>query len=110
MKARLERAMERYGQTVTLVPRDGSETQEVRAFLQPILKEQAEPPVAVTPLGPVCEHRWLYIGKAGVEIKVGDRMSCGGTQLVVQESQPVYWQDNVLYRRAILRREKESAV
>jgi len=102
--------MERYGQTVSLAPKDGSETQEVRAFLQPILKEQVEPPVAVTPLGPVSEHRWLYIGKAGVEVMVGDRMSCGDMQLVVQETQPVYWQDNALYRRAILRREKEAAV
>jgi len=110
MKARLERSMDRYGQTVTLVSRNSNETQEIRAFLQPILKEQVEPPVAVTPLGPVSEHRWLYIGKAGVEVKVGDRMSCGGTQLVVQEAQPVYWQEDVLYQRAILRREKEAAV
>jgi len=110
MKARLEQAIERYGQTVTLVPGDGGEMQEVRAFLQPILKQQVEPPVAVTPLGPVCEHRWLYIGKAGVEVRVGDRMSCGEARLVVQEVRPVYWQDDVLYRRAILRREKEAAV
>ena len=109
MKARLERAMERYGQTVTLASRDGDEAQKIRAFLQPVLKTQAEPPVAVTPLGPVREHRWLYIGRADLEVRTGDRMSCGGVKLVVQETQPVYWQDEAFYWRAILRREKEAA-
>ena len=102
--------MEQYGQTVALVPRDGGEALETRAFVQPFLKKQEEPPVAVTPLGPVSEQRWLYIGQAGVEVRAGDRLSCGKTRLVVQEVQSVYWQDEVLYRRAILRREKEAAV
>lgn len=102
--------MERYGQTVTLIPRDGGEALETKAFVQPILKKQEDPPVAVTPLGPVSEQRWLYIGKAGVETAAGDRMVCGAVRLVVQEVRPVYWQDEVLYRWATLRREKEAAV
>ena len=109
MKARLEQAIERYGQIVSLTPRDGREPLEIRAFVQPLLKELAEPPVAVTPLGPVSEHRWLYIGRADVEIMVGDRISCRRMRLAVQEVRPVYWRDEVLYQRAILRWEKETA-
>lgn len=109
MRLRLERAMERYGQTVTLIPRSGGEVLEVRAFLQPVLKEQTEPPVAVTPLGPVSEQRWRYIGPAGTGILVGDRMRCGEMRLTVQEVRAVYWQDEILYRQAVLRREKEAA-
>ena len=110
MRVRLEQILERYGQAVALTPRDSGETMEIRAFLQPVLKEKSEPPAAVTPLGPVCEQRWLYIGRAGVDVAVGDRMRCGEERLIVQEVQPVYWQDEVLYRRAVLRREKEEAV
>ena len=110
MRTRLEQIMERYGQTVALVPRNGGDAQEIRAFLQPILKKQEEPQVAVTPLGPVSEQRWLYIGPASVEVSVGDRMACGKARLVVQEMRPVYWRDEVLYRWAMLRQEKEAAV
>ena len=110
MRTRLERIMAQYGQTVTLVPRDGGDAQVIRAFLQPILKRQEEPQAAVTPLGPVNEQRWLYIGPPGVEALVGNRMACGEVRLVVQEVRPVYWQDEVLYRWAMLRQEKEAAV
>ena len=37
-------------------------------------------------------------------------MACGAVRLVVQEVRPVYWQDEILYRWAMLRREKEAAV
>lgn len=102
--------MDRYGQTVTLVPRRGGEALEIRAFLQPLLKNRDDPPAAVTPLGPVSEQRWLYIGRAEVEILAGDQMTCGEVQLTVQEAQAVYWRNEALYRRAILRRKKEAAV
>ena len=110
MRVRLERMMAQYGQTVALVSRDGEDTREIRAFLQPILKKQEEPQIAVTPLGSVSEQRWLYIGPASVEASVGDRMACGEARLVVQEVRPVYWRDEILYRWAMLRQEKETAV
>lgn len=110
MRDCLERIIAHYGQTVTLIPRDGGDPLEIQAFVQPVLREQTEPPVAVTPLGPVSEQRWLYIGRAGVEIRTGDRIVLGEVRLAVQEARPVYWQDGVLYRRATLRREKEAAV
>ena len=102
--------MDRYGQAVTLFPRCGGEALEIRAFLQPLLKEREDLPVAVTPLGPVSEQRWLYIGRSGVKILAGDQMTCGEMRLVVQEVRAVYWLDEVLYRRAILRWKKEDAV
>ena len=110
MRTRLERIMAQYGQTVTLSPGNDGDAREIRAFLQPVLKKQEEPQVAITPLGPVSEQRWLYIGPANTEAAVGDRMACGEARLVVQEARPVYWRDEVLYRWAILRREKEAAV
>lgn len=110
MRARLERIMDRYGQAVTLFPRCGGEALEIRAFLQPLLKERDEPPVAVTPLGPVSAQRWLCIGPPGVEVLPGDRMTCGELELTVQEVRTVCWRDEALYRRSILRRKKEEAV
>lgn len=110
MRARLEQAMDRYGQTAALFPRDGGPARALRAFLQPLLRERQEPPAAVTPLGPVSEQRWLYIGRAAAAIAPGDRVAWDGRRLTVQEVQNVYWQDEVLYQRAILRREKEAAV
>lgn len=109
MRARLERIMERYGQSVTLTPGDGEEAVEIRAFVQPVLKEKEALPAAVTPLGPVSTQRWLYIGQAGATVRAGDRVSCNGMRLVVQEARPVYWRDEVFYRWAMLRREKEAA-
>ena len=110
MRNNLEQIMDRYGQTVTLLPRCGGEPLEMRAFLQPLRKNREEPPVAVTPLGPVSEQRWLYIGRACAGVLAGDRMICGEMELTVQEVQTVYWQNEALYRRAVLRRTKEAAV
>lgn len=109
MKARLEEMMRAYGQTVTLISRKSGEELAFAAFLQPVLKEREEPPVAVTPLGAVNGQRWLYIGPAGQEIQPGDRMRFDVLCLVVQETEAVYFRGETLYRRAILRREKEDA-
>lgn len=110
MRTRLEQAMDRYGQTVTLTPRQGGEALETRAFLQPLLRNRDDPPVTATPLGPVSGQRWLYIGRAGVGVLAGDGAAWGELRLEVQEVQAVYWRGEVLYRRAILRRKKEEAV
>ena len=40
MRARLERIMGRYGQSVTLIPRDGGEALETKAFVQPIRRNR----------------------------------------------------------------------
>lgn len=110
MRARLEEMMRAYGQTVTLVSRKSGEEAAFAAFLQPVLKEREYPPVAATPLGAVSSKRWLYIGPASREIGPGDRVCLDNLHLVVQEAETVYFHAEILYRRAMLRQEKEAAV
>lgn len=109
MRARLEEMMRAYGQTVTLVSKESGEEAVFPAFLQPVLKEREAPPIAVTPLGAVSVRRWLYIGPAGREIRPGDRVRFNALGLVVQEAEAVCFRSEVLYRRAVLRQEKERA-
>lgn len=109
MRARLEEMMRAYGQTVTLVSKESGEEAVFPAFLQPVLKEREPPPIAVTPLGAVSVRRWLYIGPAGREIRPGDRVRFNTLGLAVQEAEAVCFRSEVLYRRAVLRQEKERA-
>lgn len=109
MRTRLEEMMRAYGQTVTLIPRKNGKESTFAAFLQPVLKVREAPPVAVTPLGAVNSQRWLYIGPANQEPQPGDRVRFDILYLVVQETEAVYFRGEVLYRRAMLRREKEDA-
>lgn len=102
--------MRGYGQMVTLVSRKSGEETAFAAFLQPVLKERENPPAAATPLGAVSVKRWLYVGPAGREIGPGDRVRFDNLRLVVQEAEAVYFHTEVLYRRAVLRHEKEAAV
>lgn len=110
MRARLEEMMHAYGQTVSLVSKKSGEETAYAAFLQPVLKEREYPPAAATPLGAVSGKRWLYVGPAGQEIVPGDRIRFDNLRLVVQEAEAVYFHTEVLYRRAVLRKEKEAAV
>lgn len=109
MRARLEELMGTYGQKVTLVSRKSGEEAGVMAFLQPVLKERAVPPVTATPLGAVSGRRWLYVGPAGRDIRSGDRVCFGTLRLVAQEAEAVYFRGEVLYCRAVLQLEKEAA-
>lgn len=110
MKGQLEAILVRHGQRVTLKKRETDESLEVRAFLQPILKKQEQPPVAVTPLGAVNEQRWLYLGSSQVAIAPGDRVQQGETRLAVQEARGVFLGTELLYHWALLQPEKEAAV
>jgi len=109
MRTRLEGILSAYGQTVTLIPRDGGEERSFSAFLQPVLKNREDLPVAATPLGAVNEQRWLYVGPAGQEIRPGDGIRFDRLRLAVQETETVYFQNAPLYTRAMLRQEKERA-
>lgn len=110
MRTRLDDVMRRYGQSVTLISRESECESQVKAFLQPLLKEREDLPVTATPLGAVNGQRWLYVGPAAVEIAEGDRMHLDDLHLIVQEAGTVYFGDGVLYSRAVLRQEKEFAV
>ena len=71
--------------------------------------QNALSPIAVTPLGAVSVRRWLYVGPAGREIQPGDRVRFNALGLVVQEAEAICFRSEVLYRRAVLRQEKERA-
>lgn len=107
MRARLEGMMKAYGQQLTLIRRDSGETAEVRAFLQPLLKQNERLPVTATPLGAVDDRRWLYVGPAALELKPGDEIRFRKEHFVAQEAMIVCFQQSALYDRAVLRRKKE---
>ena len=109
MKGRFENVLARYGQTVTVTLRQSGEPAEVRAFVQPVLKEQLEPPVAVTALGAASEQRWRYLGQGGLTLHPGDQVALGEMRFTVQEARPVYWRDEVAYYWALLRPAREAA-
>ena len=75
MKARLEEIMRSFGQAVTLITREGTDVRQFHAFVQPVLKEREDLPVAATPLGAVNSQRWLYVGPAAQEILEGDKVN-----------------------------------
>ena len=110
MRERLEGIMASCGQTVTLIPRESDEEWELSAFLQPVLKQREDLPVAATPLGAVNGQRWLYVGPAARTLSPGDRIRFDGLRLTVQEAETVYFRSEPLYSRAVLRQEKERAV
>lgn len=110
MRARLEGILARYGQDAVIRDRASGEEWGVRAFVQPILKKQEDPPLQATALGAVSRERWLYIGGGSQRLRPGDGVACGGLRLVVQEARAVPWGGGTLYWRALLRREKERAV
>lgn len=109
MRAHLNGLTRRYGQELLLIPRAPLEVRTLRAFLQPIRKNREELPVTATPLGAVNEQRWLYIGPADEPLFPGDRIRLKETYLTVQETQTVHFARETLFRRAILRQEKEAA-
>lgn len=110
MRARFEGLLERYGQKVLLRRREDGAEISVRAFVEPVLRQREEPSAAPTPLGAASGQRWLYIGRGGQDLRMGDWVDCGGLRLVVQEACAVCWQDEVFYWRAVLRPRKEAAV
>ena len=109
MRARLERIMARYGQSVILTRRETGASMAVRAFVQPVRRQREDLPVHATPLGAVSRQRWLYIGPPEPAPAPGDRLALDGLRLAAQEVQAVRWRDQVLYCRCVLRREKEAA-
>lgn len=108
MKIPLTELMRRYGQEVVIIPGGPGQVRTAAAFLQPILKKREDLPAAATPLGAVSGQRWLYIGPAGTALSPGDRVRSEGLCLIVQEALTVKLGRDDLYRRAILRREKEG--
>lgn len=106
MKRRFDQLLAHWGQAAQWTPAEG-ETQQLRVFLQPVLKKREALPVTATALGAVSDQRWLCW--SGAALAEGDLLLCGGEQLVVQEVQTLRLGDVIICRRAALRRRKEEA-
>lgn len=102
-----ERALARFGQTVTVIHEGQSAT--VRAFLQEKLEKDREPPRSIHPLGERDERRWIYIGGAATEIAVGDGVEFGGLRLRAQQAEAVWLGGELCHWWAQLAAEKEKA-
>lgn len=109
MRRTLEMLLERYGQQLTLEKRDTGQQLSIRALLQPILKKQTHPPLAMTALGAVDQQRWLYLGSREIAIAPGDDLQLGAVRLTVQEVRDIFLGPEPLYRWAMLRAEREAA-
>lgn len=109
MRAQLDAILREHGEDLTLIRRESGEEAAVRAFVQPLLKENKDLPVTATPLGAVSDQRWLYVGPVLPELEPGDLIHQGSSRFVVQEAMTICFRRSALYGRAILRREKESA-
>ncbi len=110
MKEAIERVLSQYGQSAEVERRESGKASSARAFIQPILRQREDVPLAATPLGAVSTQRWLYIGSGDSPLAPGDRVSSGGLELVVQEARPLFCGDCLLYYWALLRRQREAAV
>ena len=110
MKHYVDDMILRYGQQMRLLRRGNDEELEVTAFVQPQLKKQLHAPVSVTPLGAVSTQRWIYIGPGEVELHPGDSLGLDTTVWEVQETHPVCCGKEILYRWALLRPGKETAL
>lgn len=109
MRGSFDQLLCRFGQTVTLTPKASGVPQTLHAFLQPILKRREALPITPSPLGAVSQKRWLYLGSSSQPLASGDTITGEELELVIQETQTVYWRDEPLYRWAILRERKEAA-
>lgn len=109
MRSAFEGLLSRYGQSVTLICAATGESKALRAFVQLLPRREEHLPLAASPLGAVSRERWLYLGGGGQPLAPGDRVDTGELALVVQEAGTVFWRDEALYQRAILRRRREAA-
>lgn len=109
MRTQLSGLTRRYGQSMILIPRGPGEVRTVCAFLQPVRKSREDLPVTPTPLGAVNDQRWLYLGPPDEKLRPGDHIRMDEIYLTVQETQIIYLARDQLYRRAVLRQEKEAA-
>ena len=95
-----ENAFARWG-TAVCVEHGGVRTQ-TRAFLQPVLREQAGEPFAVTPLGAAEERMWRYLGPAAVDVAMGDVVTALGQRYRVRRAAEETVADETAYQWALL--------
>ena len=105
MKERFAKILEDYGALVTL--RSGSETAQIRAFIQPVLDSQAQAPYQVNSLGFADDRRWIYLGVAPVA--AGDRLEAAEGHFTVRSSAAIYAGKIFSHWWAALEPEREAA-
>ena len=102
---RFERILNRYGERVTLTT--GTQTGEIRAFIQPVLRDEEEAPFQVTSLGTADDRKWIYLGITPLE--PGDRISSVAGQFRVDNSAAIYAGRLFSHWWAALSPEREAA-
>ena len=107
MRDAFARILSRHGQSAQVTAPAGDGSEEIRLFIQPILRQKEEGPARATPLGAVSRRRWLCL--AGRPLSPGDHIRWRERTLVVQDARAVFLKDSLVYCWAILRGEKEAA-
>ena len=102
--ALVDRALERYGQTVTVASGGGEKT--VRAVVQPVTEKGETLPEVVTPLGGLDGRLWLYLGREAVE--TGDHVTWEGRRFRVRSGRPWPLGREIVCWWAALERTKEA--
>ena len=100
----LDRALERYGQTVTVEAGGGAKT--VRAVVQPMTENRETLPEVITALGGLDGRLWLYLGREAVE--TGDRVTWEERRFRVRSGRPYSIGGTVVCWWAALERAKEA--
>ena len=105
MTTLLEKALARYGQTVT-VTHDGVES-TTKAFLEPETKSDWTAPYAVTALGMLDDRRWICL--TGTALWDGDTVAGEQGVWTVQSCAPYYLGEAPSHWWAVLAAKKEAA-
>ena len=86
MERFINKVLVSYGAAVEV--RRGIEVIQTRAFLQPVRGTGLRySQLNWTDLGGVPQGRYLYIGPAGVPLRIGDRMVAGGNTYIVRRAE-----------------------
>lgn len=100
MTGQWKQILSRYGQNITLYRQDGEEGTVCRAFLQPVMEQNADFFQQLpTPLGLVRRDRWICLGGPEMALdQLGDGyIAWGGETFTVRSAQPVYLAEELVY-------------
>ncbi len=96
MKHTINRLIQTYGSTVTVVREDSSVS--VRAFLQLVTSKSWQNMERMIPSGgQIKRGQFLYIGPADVEINDAVRLECGGRVFRVRRADGILFRDEPLF-------------
>lgn len=101
----LQKILERYGQTATLIREAGEQT--IQCFLQPDTTREETVPGTQTAIGWLDQRLWTYTGLE--EVQPGDRLRWRETVYRVRSSRAYGLGDDVHHWWASLEIEREAA-